>query len=256
MIDFAGGTSEPRAWSALQNIVILAETSSSNDLAREIIETYFAEEQELFPTVLVAESQTAARGRKGQWAAPPGRGIYLTLVRRLQPGESLSLVPIAVARWVRDALAAGTGLEARLKWPNDLYAGGRKLAGVLAESRTQGDETYVAVGVGLNAKGTPESLGIENATTVEAETGRPVELARLLQAVLDRFDRELAQPVDAAEVERWQSVSLHNPGDRLTVRRDGVDVEGEYRGLTPEGFLRIGTPAGEAVVATGELARW
>ena len=256
MIEFAGGRLDPRPWRAFQNLVVVEETSSSNDLGREMIEIYFTEEQKLPDSVLISGSQSAARGRKGSWSAPDGRGIYLTFIHAAGKGEPLSLVPIAVARWVRDVLAEQAGLEAALKWPNDVYAGGRKLAGILAESRTQGDETYVAVGLGLNVLGPASSLGVAGGTTVQEETGRAADLCRLLQALLDRFDAELASPGWEAEVGLWERTALHRPGDRLTVRRDGEEVSGEYRGLTPEGFLRLATPPGETVVAHGELVRW
>jgi len=256
MIDFAGGKLDPRAWRSFENLVVLEETSSSNDLAREMIELYFTEEQSLPASVLVSAGQGGARGRKGRWVAPAGMGVYLTFLRRAPEGEPLSLVPIAVARWVRETLAARTGLEASLKWPNDVYAGGRKLAGILAESRTQGDDTYVAVGLGLNVFGTPELLGVPDATTVEQETGHRPDLAGLVQALLDRFDAELASPGWEEEVGRWERIAVHRPGDRITVRRDGEELSGEYRGLTREGFLRLLTGARETVIAHGELARW
>lgn len=256
MIGFAGGFLDPRRWRTLENLVLLAETSSSNDLAGDIVQTYFEEEQDLPPTVLVADAQSAARGRRGHWAAPAGRGIYATVVRRAGEGEPLSLLPLAVGRWVREALAEHAGVEASLKWPNDIYAGGRKLAGVLAESRTQGDDTYVAVGLGLNVKGDAASLGIDNATTVEEQARRAVALAPLLQSILDRVDGELASPGWDREVELWQRVSIHRPGDRLTVRSQDREHAGEYRGLTREGFLRLETPGGEKVFTTGELASW
>jgi BirA family biotin operon repressor/biotin-[acetyl-CoA-carboxylase] ligase len=256
VIAFAEGSVDPRGWRTFENLVYLASTSSSNDLASDFVDTYFAEEQELPPTVVVSDAQTAARGRKGAWAAPSGGGIYLTFVRKVAAQEPLSLVPLAVGRWVREALAEHAKVEASLKWPNDVYAGGRKLAGILAESRTQGEETYVAVGIGLNVRGDAASLGVDNATTVEAVAGRLVPLAPLLQAILDRVDRELSAPDWRREVELWQQVSLHRPGDALTVRREGTDLSGEYRGLTAEGFLRLATPSGETVLATGELSRW
>lgn len=256
MIAFGGGSIDPRRWQSFENLVIIERASSSNDLAREMIELYFAEDQRLPATVLLAQEQTAARGRKGQWAAPHGRGVYLTFVRKAPAGEPISLVPIAVGRWVREALSEGAGIEASLKWPNDVYSGGRKLAGILAESRTQGDETYVAVGLGLNVLGRSDALGVPGATTIEEETGRTPDLPAIVQAILDRIDGELACPGWKEEVGRWERVALHRPGDRLTVRREGEEVSGEYRGLTPEGFLRLQTGAGETVVAVGELARW
>jgi BirA family biotin operon repressor/biotin-[acetyl-CoA-carboxylase] ligase len=259
VIDYAGGSLDSRRWRTLANLVVLASTSSSNDLASELVDVAFTEEQELLATVLASEAQTAARGRKGGWSAPAGRGIYATVVRRAAGEEPLSLVPLAVGRWVREVLAERAGLQASLKWPNDVYAGGRKLAGILAESRTQGDDTYVSVGIGLNVLGSGASLGVETATTVEEQTGKAIGLAPLLQAILDRFDEELSAPGWEREVELWQRASVHHPGDRLTIRTSGGEGEltGEYRGLTPEGFLRLATAGGgETVLSSGELASW
>jgi BirA family biotin operon repressor/biotin-[acetyl-CoA-carboxylase] ligase len=257
VIGYAGGWLDPNAWSAIENCVAVHRTPSSNGLARALIEMYFDEGQELRTTALIAESQPEAYGRNGRsWAAPEGRGLYLTVVRRAAEGEPLSVIPIAVARWTAEVLREKTGVSVELKWPNDLYAGRRKLAGVLAESRTQGDETYVAVGIGINVLGSPKSLGIPDATTVEEETGKAFPLPALLQAVLDRVDRELAAPQWDREVAAWELASLHRPGDRMTIRRNGEEVTGEYLGLNPSGFLRLRTEKGEAVVSSGEVAAW
>src|SRR5262249_59806502 len=121
--------------------------------------------------VLVAESEPGAQGRRGRWEAPPGRGLYFTFVRQARAGEPISLMPIAVARWVRDALRDATGLRIHLKWPNDLYIGRRKVGGILAQARTQGDDTYVAVGIGLNVLGSAGSPGRQGATTPEEDAG-------------------------------------------------------------------------------------
>jgi BirA family biotin operon repressor/biotin-[acetyl-CoA-carboxylase] ligase len=222
VIPFAGGALDPRHWRAFQNLGCLAATASSNTLARELVDLYFEEDQTLPSTVLVAEEQVGARGRGGKrWSAPAGRGLYLTFVRRVEEGEPISLVPIAVARWLRDAISDASGVDVRLKWPNDLYVGRRKLAGLLSEARTQGEDTYVAVGIGLNV-----------------------------------VDRELCAPDWASEVARWQKVSAHHRGDPLRVRRNGEEVAGEYEGLTAEGFLRLKTRNGEVTVTAGELLQW
>jgi BirA family biotin operon repressor/biotin-[acetyl-CoA-carboxylase] ligase len=256
VIAFADGDIVAHRWVSFENLTFLPSTKSSNDLAREFIELYFEEDQPLPPTVILAESQPEARGRKGRWIAPAGRGLYFTFVRPALEGEPLSLLPIAVARWVRDAVEEETGVPARVKWPNDLYVGRRKLAGVLTESRTQGEETYVAVGIGLNVSGRASELGLPEATTLEEEAGLSVALAPLAQAILDRLDRELAHPRWDAEPGLWQRVSVHHRGDRITVRRNGGEVSGEYAGLTPEGFLRLRTAAGEEAISTGEVTGW
>jgi BirA family biotin operon repressor/biotin-[acetyl-CoA-carboxylase] ligase len=257
VISFAGGALDPDRWRILQNVGCLRSTASSNVLAREILELYFSEEQSLPATVLVAEEQLHARGRGGKaWRAPAGKGLYLTIVRPAAEGEPLSVTPIAVARWLRDAIEEETEVAARLKWPNDLYVGRRKLAGVLSEARTQGEDTYVAVGIGVNVLGTAGSVGVNGATTLEEEAGHPFALAPVLQAVLDEVDRELCAPEWQREVELWQRASVHGVGDRMTVIRDGDEVTGEYLGLSPDGFLRLMTAAGEKVLAGGEVSRW
>ena len=256
MIAFAGGSLDAGHWRAFENLIWLRETGSSNDLAREVIQLYFQEEQPLPPSVFVAEGQPGARGRRGRWVAPRGRGLYWTFVRRAQEGEPVSVMPIAVGRWVRDVLQSATRLRVELKWPNDLYIGRRKVGGILAESFTQGEETRVAVGVGLNVLGSAKSLGVPRATTLEEELGRPIALAPLLQTLLDRLDAELSAPCWESEVGKWESASLHRQGDRLTVRRDGGELTGEYLGLSREGFLRLKTDSGETVLPTGEVSEW
>lgn len=254
---FADGALDPGRWAEFENVACLASTPSSNDLARELIDYYFREEQILPATLLVAEEQPQARGRSGrEWKAPKGRGIYFTFIRRVAGHEPASVLPIAVARWIRDAIEEVSGIACRLKWPNDVYVDRRKLAGVLSEARTQGDDTYVAVGVGINVRGTASELRVPHATTVEEEAGRPVSLARLLQAIVDRMDRGLAESDWPREIEEWERVSAHRPGDRIRVRLNATETTGEYRGLDPSGFLRLATTSGETVVTTGEVEEW
>jgi BirA family biotin operon repressor/biotin-[acetyl-CoA-carboxylase] ligase len=257
VITFSDGTIDPDRLRVLENCVFFRSIPSSNALARDLIDMYFEEEQKLRPTVIAAEAQPGAYGRNGRsWAAPAGQGLYFTILRRAAEGEPLSIVPIAFARWIRDVLLRETGVAVALKWPNDLYVGRRKLAGVLTESRTQGGETGVAVGIGINVLGPAGGLPLPNATTIEEETGRRVPLASLLQAVLEGLDAELARPRWDEEIRAWERVSLHRPGDVLTVRRANEEVRGEYLGLDPAGFLRLKTPAGETIVAAGEVAQW
>ena len=256
-IPFAGGALDPHRWRIFENLTCLVSIPSSNDLAREVIDVYFAEDQALPPTVFVAETQPRARGRGGkEWKAPKGRGVYLTILRPVVEGEPISVVPIAVARWIREALKDVSGVEAKLKWPNDLYVGRRKLAGVLSEARTQGEESYLAVGVGVNARGAAADVGVPGATTIEEEVGREIEIAPLVQAVVDRLDSELAHPDWHSEVEAWQRESVHRPGDEIRVRQNGELVAGRYVGLDPSGFLRLDTPNGERVVTSGEVEEW
>jgi BirA family biotin operon repressor/biotin-[acetyl-CoA-carboxylase] ligase len=257
VITYGEGAVDPDRWKVLENLVAFQSLPSSNALGRQLIELYFDEDQTLRTTVLIAESQPEAYGRGGRsWSAPPGRGLYLTILRAAREGEPLSLMPIAAARWAAEVLRERAGVAVELKWPNDLYCGRSKLAGVIAESKTQGDATYVALGIGVNVAGSGAELGVPNATTLEEQAGRALDRAALLQALLDRFDRELAAPRWSDEVREWERASLHRPGDRLTVRRNGEELTGQYLGLDPSGFLRLRTDSGEAIVSSGEVAAW
>jgi BirA family transcriptional regulator, biotin operon repressor / biotin---[acetyl-CoA-carboxylase] ligase len=257
VIAFSDGSIDPGRLRVIENFVCLRSIPSSNALARDLIDMYFEEDQKIRPTVIAAEAQPGAYGRNGRtWAAPAGQGLYFTILRRPAQGEPLSVVPIAFARWIRDVLQKETGVAVALKWPNDLYVGRRKLAGVLSESRTQGEDTGLAVGVGINVLGSSSALGAPNATTLEEESGRRLSLAGLLQALLERVDAGLAGPKWPEEIRAWESASLHRPGDLLIVRRGEEEVRGEYLGLDPAGFLRLKTASGETVVSGGEVAQW
>src|SRR5918998_799864 len=124
---------------------------------------------------VVAREQTAGRGRRERsWASPKDAGLYLSVV--LRPALEARLWPLltlAAALAVRDALGEACGLEADIKWPNDLLAGGRKLCGILAETAegTRGRAVVLGVGVNLNGRAFPEELS-DTATSVEEQTGR------------------------------------------------------------------------------------
>jgi BirA family transcriptional regulator, biotin operon repressor / biotin---[acetyl-CoA-carboxylase] ligase len=128
-----------------------AVTDSTNTRAREL-----AEAGAPHGTVVTADEQTAGRGRQGRtWTAPAGKALlYSAIVRPLEEGSLLPLaVPLAVCE-TAEALAPGT--PCRVKWPNDVWVEGRKLAGVLIESRPQ--EGWGVIGVGLNIAISPDEL--------------------------------------------------------------------------------------------------
>jgi biotin-(acetyl-CoA carboxylase) ligase len=131
-------------------------------------------------------------------------------------------MPIAVARWLRRRSRTTTGVEVRLKWPNDLYVGRRKLGRILPEARTQGEDTYVAVGIGVNVLGSAGEA--RRARSDDARGGdRPRLRAsrRLLQALLDGSIRARAPRWDV-EVAAWEKASrCTGAGDVMKVRTTG-----------------------------------
>jgi BirA family biotin operon repressor/biotin-[acetyl-CoA-carboxylase] ligase len=139
-------------------------------------------------TVVVAEQQTAGRGRQGRsWSAPAGRALTLSLVVRGTPAK-LETLPIAGALAVCEACEDVAAVRCAIKWPNDVWIEGRKVAGILIESRPQ--ERWAAVGIGLNVGTAVDELEPElreRATSLRIATGAPVDRERALDALLDRL---------------------------------------------------------------------
>jgi len=140
-------------------------------------------------TVVVAGEQTAGRGRLGRtWLAPAGTSLLCSVQLRPEvPGERLPELTGVAARSVAETVEALTGLEAELKFPNDVLLGGRKVAGVLAEAR----EGRVVLGIGINANipegELPREVG-RPATSLLVETGRELDRAELLAELLERLE--------------------------------------------------------------------
>ena len=208
-------------------------------------------------TVVVAESQAAGRGRRGRvWQDEPGASLLTSILLRprLAPAQ-LPTLSLTAGVAVAEAIASAAGLTARLKWPNDVLVEGRKLAGILLESRLSSapaaSACVVALGIGINVaqRAFPPELA-EHATSVRLAGGgdldRDVLLVALLEA-LDRWRARLESEGFAPVRTRWRSLA-----DTLgrTVSVDGVtgvavDVDDDGALLVDEGGRRRRVVAGD-----------
>ncbi|MHB9032576.1 MAG: biotin--[acetyl-CoA-carboxylase] ligase [Anaerolineae bacterium] len=149
-------------------------------------------------TLVLAEEQTSGRGRLGRtWTAPPFSALLFSLVLRphLQPIEVPRLAMITSLAVCR-AIDQLYGLQAGVKWPNDIELEGRKLGGMLSEVGLQGSQvTYVVLGLGLNVNLDPGKLGdvMVPAASISAALGHDVERLPLLAAILEEIEREYGQ---------------------------------------------------------------
>jgi BirA family biotin operon repressor/biotin-[acetyl-CoA-carboxylase] ligase len=215
-------------------IQFVARTESTNSLLRAA-----ADRGALHGTALVADAQTAGRGRLGRtWVSPAGANLYLSVV--LRPELPLARVALVV-------LAAGVatvescGAPCRLKWPNDvLDPGGRKIAGILAEAESsRGRLEFVVVGVGINVTVAPPEAPL--AGTLEGALGRAVDradlAARLVFSLLRRVEQVREDP--AGLLQAWRN------WDGTIGRRVRVGaVEGTAVGIGPDGALEVRDDAG------------
>jgi BirA family biotin operon repressor/biotin-[acetyl-CoA-carboxylase] ligase len=210
---------------------------------------------------VVAREQTAGRGRRERaWVSPKDAGLYLSVVLRpALAARDWPLITLAAALAARDALLEACGLEADIKWPNDLLAGGRKLCGILAETAegARGGAVVLGVGVNLTRGSLPPEL-LDAATSVEEQTGRAPSAERLLEALtraLARRYETLHAPAGAGEILReWESRSSYARARRVSVRLAAETFEGTTRGLEPDGALRVETDAAEVrIVRAGDV---
>ena len=227
-------------WDAPQ-VAALAEVSSTNDEAVRL-----AEEGAPAGTIVVAREQTAGRGRGGRkWSSPPGAGVYLSMVLRpetLEPAPVSVLAGLGIARALDGAFP---GLEPRIKWPNDLYAGGLKFGGVLSEAAwADGRPRHLVVGVGVNVRPLGEGISqriARHATSIDEELDRTVPLVEVADAVVAGLARHLAGPrprlgvPDLEDLDRYDGMRDHRA--TLEPPGDAEPLPGKCVGIAPDGAL-------------------
>lgn len=231
-----------------------ASIGSTNDYAAERVRR-----QPPDVSLVVADEQTAGRGRAGRrWFTPRGAALAISAILRPRPGLEIPAAGNALgALAVCDALAAGFGLQAEIKWPNDVLLGGLKVAGVLPESFWLGERLQaVVLGIGVNvAAGSappPEQVSFP-AGCVEAAAGGPVDRVRLLREIVSALLVRLEQVGSSALFQAWAERLAFRGREALVFPPAGEPVEGRVAGLTAEGHLRVETVHGEQVFAAGEV---
>lgn len=235
-----------------RDVVVLPETGSSNaDVA--------ARSGEAEGLVVVAEAQTAGRGRLDRtWTAPPRSGLFLSVL--LKP------VDVPVQRWGWLPLLAGVaaaravsragGIDVRLKWPNDLLVGERKLAGILAERAGEG----VVVGMGLNVTLAEDELPVPTATSLALAGSVTTDRDPLLRALLREFEdwyvrwRAAGGDARASGLLAAYSDTCATIGRRVRVQLPaGRTLVGTATGIDDDGRLVVAGPDGPEPVGAGDV---
>jgi BirA family biotin operon repressor/biotin-[acetyl-CoA-carboxylase] ligase len=225
-----------------------SDITSTNDVALALAEQGAPEGR-----IVVANAQTAGRGRHGRlWASPAGAGLYMSAI--LRPAErALALLTITAGLAIAEGIQASTGLSARLKWPNDVYVGERKLAGMLAEA----GQAFVVLGVGINVlpAAYPPAIA-ERATSLEGELGRAVDrallLAECLASLAGRY-ADLQQGRGAAVVDAWRARATGTLGRAVRWEASGDPREGVAENIDATGALIVRTSSGPVRLISGEV---
>ncbi len=208
-------------------------------------------------TVVIAERQSAGRGRQGRsWVSQPGNLLLSVLFRpTMAQLPFISIIGgVAAARAVRKT----TGLDPRIKWPNDLMLNGRKAAGILAESAIVGESVcYAVLGIGLNVALNAEDMDdiASIATSVNAAAGREIARASLLRQLLLELDdlyRRLpsGQPGNGASpIPEWRLL-LETTGRRVTATFGNETFTGDALDVDDTGNLLLRMDGGEIITLT------
>lgn len=209
--------------------------------------------------VVAANAQSSGRGRLGRsWASPPGAGLYVSLVLH-PPHDALSLVTIAAGVAVAEGIEAATGLVTSVKWPNDVYVGARKLAGILAEGGATASGEHVVVGFGINVR--PASLPADvaaRATSIETELGRFVDrglvLAECLAAMASRY-RMLQRRAGDEVIAAWRARAAPHMNRQVEWDAERGIRRGIAQDIDPAGALLVRVDEHIVRVISGEV-RW
>jgi BirA family biotin operon repressor/biotin-[acetyl-CoA-carboxylase] ligase len=207
------------------HVVTLEEVGSTLDVAHQL-----AAAGAEAGTLIIADVQTAGRGRMGRsWRSERGAGIWLTLIERPRDLSGLEVLSLRVGLALAPALDAFASERVRLKWPNDLYLGERKLAGVLIEARWREQSLeWLAIGVGINLRppaDEPNAVGLREGVSREEVLGQIVAPIRMAAAH--------GGPLDRGELNAFAARDL--AADRRCVE----PLAGIVRGISPSGALRI-----------------
>jgi BirA family biotin operon repressor/biotin-[acetyl-CoA-carboxylase] ligase len=208
-------------------------TDSTNQRAREL-----AAAGAPHGTLVTADEQTAGRGRQGRtWTAAPGDALLLSVVLR----DLDELIPFRAAVAVSDALP----VDSMIKWPNDIWLEGRKVAGILVEGRPQEGWAVLGIGINVTTREFPAEL-VEIATSL-ALAGVDLSRWEMLDALLDALNSWLgAAPADVLDAWRQRDALLG-----AEVRWDGGSGRGA--GVTDAGALRVETESGIVELDAGEV---
>ena len=235
------------------DVEVVAETGSTNaDLMARLNELQA-------PLLRIAEHQTAGRGRAGRaWHSIPGGVLTFSLAWHFpQSGQALLGLPLAVGVTLADTLQA-LGVPVQLKWPNDILKEQKKLAGVLIETSSHGDNgSWAVIGIGLNLT-VSDALELEIGQAVAdapwlAQMDRNLLLARLLNALAKSME-EFRQQGFACFADRWNKHHAYAGQAVVVLDRGQVLHAGVALGVDKTGCLVLQTEQGQVTVVAGDVS--
>lgn len=240
-----------------KNVFSYDEVTSTNTIAKQL-----AEEGELEGTLIVSDKQNQGKGRRGRyWESPKGTGIFMTVILKPQMKPVYaSMLTLVAALSLNTAIIDLTGLESKIKWPNDIVVNGKKVSGILTELNAEVDYiNYIVVGIGINVsmKDFPEELK-DKATSLLLESGNPISRAQLIAKTMEYLEgyyERFLRTYDLSELKEEYSKFLINKDQEVRILAEEESYTGIARGITSEGHLIVERDNHELVeVYSGEVS--
>jgi BirA family biotin operon repressor/biotin-[acetyl-CoA-carboxylase] ligase len=214
-----------------RNFVYRREIDTTMELARDL-----AAKGAPHGALVLAERQTAGRGRRGRsFHSPDAENLYFTLVLRMEPERLPVALPVAVCR-----ACAAEGVGARIKWPNDIWIGERKVAGMLIDAESAPEGSLALAGIGINVNGDPTLVPElrEIATSLSRELKRPVPRELLLARICNEIEEMLAMG-EGELIEAYRGLSLVLGRRVVLAFPSGETSEATATGIAADGSLTV-----------------
>lgn len=245
----------PQRLPQLKQAVFFTEIGSTNDQALEL-----GRSGGQGPTLIVAQKQSAGRGRRGRhWESPSELGLYFSLLLKpqLTPKEA-TMLTLAAGLAIQETLHSLGAQKALLKWPNDVFIHNKKIGGVLSEMESRGENVdFVVLGIGLNISQKEEDFPEELknlAGSLNSTTGKTWEattiLPPLVAAILEEADK-LEREGSVQLLRRWEEES-NFIGRQVQALMTSGSVTGKVAGLSAEGYLRLELDEGKEIALISE----
>ena len=240
-----------------QEIAYFDEIDSTNIKAKELAEQGYPN-----GTLVVADQQVSGRGRRGRsWESPSGTGIFMTLMLKpeINPNNA-SMLTLVAALAVAKAIKDVTGLDAQIKWPNDIVINGKKICGILTEMSAQFDYiNHIVIGIGINVHNevfSDEIAHMASSLLLESQ-GKKFRRAEIIEKVLEYFEEYYEiylETEDLTALTGEYNKILVNMNKQVRVLDPKDEFEGKAMGITAKGELIVDTWESRKLVSSGEVS--
>lgn len=224
-----------------KNVIYYDETDSTNNRAKEA-----GNNKEPHGTLFVADMQMAGKGRRGRvWKSPSGSSIYMTIllypdIPPVKAPQLTLIMAIAVAEGIREV----TGLETKIKWPNDIVVNGKKICGILTEMSTEIDyinHVVIGIGINVNMESFPEDIA-KTATSLRIEAGKEFRRFELIATIMEHFEKAYEAVCEVGSLEPIMedyNRLLVNCGRRVRVLEPEHEYDALALGIDKTGELQV-----------------